>query len=478
MRGMRKRIKNILLGCSFIGIMFQSCTPFSELNTDPTRLDKANPGAFLDPILYNISSFSWKRFNNYTFELMGSIISYRNTNDIGWWYVSESAGDGTWSTYYQWLTNTRTMEKEAQALNEVNYQAVAKVLQGYMFDILASSFGDIPMTEACRGSEQIFYPSFDKQIDVYKNILHELDSANNLFDLSQALRYNSSGDLLYKTVDEEGILKWKKFGNSLRLRVLLKMLNVPEYDARTEIQKIINDPETYPLFESNTDAALLEISGVYPLEAPLNRASDFTSYRAVSEFVVNTLKSWNDPRLPLFVSKQGGEYIGWPAGFAVQPAGKASGPNKALAIAPMKLPLMSYAELELIKAELAQKGIVALDAREAYEKGVQASIEQWGGEMPEDYFMNLDVAYDGTLERIMLQKYFALYFCDYQQWFEYNRTGLPRIPKGDGIPESQDIPRRFKYPSILQRTNMDNYQEAKTSMGGDDLTIKLIWQQR
>ena len=98
--------------------------------------------------------------------------------------------------------------------------------------------------------------------------------------------------------------------------------------------------------------------------------------------------------------------------------------------------------------------------------------------MPEDYFMNPDVAYDGTLERIMLQKYFALYFCDYQQWFEYNRTGLPRIPKGDGIPESQDIPRRFKYPSILQRTNMDNYQEAKTSMGGDDLTIKLIWQQR
>ena len=57
---MRKRIKNILLGCSFIGIMFQSCTPFSELNTDPTRLDKANPGAFLDPILYNISA-SYRR---------------------------------------------------------------------------------------------------------------------------------------------------------------------------------------------------------------------------------------------------------------------------------------------------------------------------------------------------------------------------------------------------------------------------------
>ena len=56
----------------------------------------------------------------------------------------------------------------------------------------------------------------------------------------------------------------------------------------------------------------------------------------------------------------------------------------------------------------------------------------------------------------MLQKYFALYFCDYQQWFEYNRTGLPAIPKGDGIPKDQEIPRRFKYPSVLQRTNMKN----------------------
>lgn len=145
-----------------------------------------------------------------------------------------------------------------------------------------------------------------------------------MFDVSGSLKYNTSGDMLYKTVDGEGILKWKKFCNSLRLRVLLKMLNVAEYDARSEIQKMINTPEMYPVFESNSDAALVEISGVYPQEAPLNRANDFTSYRACSEFLVNTLKSWNDPRLPLFVSKQKDDYIGWPAGFAIQPAGKAS----------------------------------------------------------------------------------------------------------------------------------------------------------
>ncbi|MFR5656707.1 MAG: hypothetical protein ACLUDU_01315 [Butyricimonas faecihominis] len=43
---------------------------------------------------------------------------------------------GSWSTYYQWLANAKAMEKEAEKLGEVNYQAVSKVLQSYMFDVL------------------------------------------------------------------------------------------------------------------------------------------------------------------------------------------------------------------------------------------------------------------------------------------------------------------------------------------------------
>lgn len=476
---MKTFLSNMIWGSVLAGSLLTACTPFDELNSDPTRLNEANPGSFVDPILYNISSYSWKRFNNFTFELMGSIISYREINGIGWWYVKETEGDGVWETYYRWLNNAKAMENEAEALNEPNYQAVSKILQSYMFDILASAFGDIPMKEACQGSEGLYYPAFDSQMEVYTAILSELETANSMFDMSEALIYNTSGDLLYKTVDEEGILKWKKFGNSLRLRILLKMLNVEGYDAAGEINEMISNPDVYPVFESNDDAALLEISGVYPLEAPLTRASDFTTYKAMSSFVVDLLQSWNDPRLPLFVSDQNGEYYGWPAGFAVQPAGKPCTPNKAMAVAPMDLPMMSYAEVELIKAELAQRQIVTgIDAQAAYEKGVRASIEQWGGEFPDDYFDNPAAAYDGTLERIMEQKYFALYFCDFQQWFEYNRIGLPEIPKGEGIPENQDIPRRFKYPAILQRTNPDNYQAAKASMGGDDLTIKLIWQKR
>ena len=147
----------------------------------------------------------------------------------------------------------------------------------------------------------------------------------------------------------------------------------------------------------------------------------------------------------------------------------------------MKLAMMPYAEVEFIKAELLKKGVIdggSNAAKESYQKGVQAAIEQWGQVLPDNYFENPEAAYDDTLERIMNQKFVALFFCDYQQWFEYNRTGFPVLPVGPGIANANNqMPKRFKYPAALQRTNLKNYQAAKQNMGGDDFNIRLMWQQ-
>ncbi len=96
--------------------------------------------------------------------------------------------------------------------------------------------------------------------------------------------------------------------------------------------------------------------------------------------------------------------------------------------------------------------------------------------MPANYFANAQAACTGTLERILEQKFFALFFVDYQQWFEQNRTGLPVMPRGDGVPSGNVMPKRLLYPAVLQRTNLKNYQEAKAVMGGDELNTKLMWQ--
>ena len=273
--------KNIAGGIIVCGTLCTtSCTSFDELNTDPTRMDEVNPGTLLNPILYETSVYNWKLYNNYTYDLMQCAVSTSSTNGVGWWYMTDSQGDGTWTTFYKWINNakemTRLTEKLPEASKQPNYDAISLTLQSWLYQILTDAFGDVPMSEACSADEGILAPKFDTQQQVYRQIIDNLKTANELFDEANGLIYNQSGEMLYNTSkgDATGIKKWKKFCNSLRLRALLRVIDVPEFNAKQELRTMLTDPATYPVFESNDDAALLAISGTYPQEAPLIR-SDF-----------------------------------------------------------------------------------------------------------------------------------------------------------------------------------------------------------
>jgi hypothetical protein len=142
----------------------------------------------------------------------------------------------------------------------------------------------------------------------------------------------------------------------------------------------------------------------------------------------------------------------------------------------MIVPIMPYAEVEFIKAEVELVSNNNAVAKSAYEKGVKAAVEQWGAVMPADYFTNTNAAYNGTLGRIMLQKYYALYFTDYQQWFEYRRTGLPKLPVSDGMVNNKQIPVRFTYPIAVRTNNGANYKKALESVGIDNINTKVWWE--
>lgn len=282
------------------------------------------------------------------------------------------------------------------------------------------------------------------------------------------------------------VTKWKRLCNSLHLRLLLRVSKRAEMDAFTKMAAIINDPVKYPVFTKNDESAILQVTGIEPNVSPWGRAIDFTTFRAAGAFFIDNLNTFNDPRRAIFNtqarSKDGKTTIGYkgiPSGFSgsdSQFAYQPSNLNIALVTAPMKVVIMPYAEVEFIKAELAQQGKIASSAQTHYQQGVKAAIEQWGGVMPADYFTNVSAAYNGTLERIMLQKYYALYFTDYQQWFEYRRTGFPVLPKGDGMLNGQVMPVRFRYPTTTVTNNNENYQKAVASMGADDINTKVWWE--
>lgn len=191
----------------------------------------------------------------------------------------------------------------------------------------------------------------------------------------------------------------------------------------------------------------------------------------------------NDPRIPVILTKAKDlknkdiGYKGAPAGYPLgtyfdyQP----SQLSQNLAKAPMRLFMMTYSEVQFIMAELSYKGIITGNTKSYYETGVKANLEQWGTEMPANYFSNPKVAFNNSFEQIMLQKYVALFFVDHQQWFEQRRTGLPKLPNNGGLQNEGKLPQRYMYTTQSRVLNSENYQKAVQQMGGDDINIKVWW---
>ncbi|MEJ7827963.1 MAG: SusD/RagB family nutrient-binding outer membrane lipoprotein [Segetibacter sp.] len=459
-----------------------SCTKkFEEINTDPNRIEAISPGTLLNPVIYNVANFNMGRADEVTFSLMQVALPFPSASGgLHRYDVSENIGNSTWNTSYQWLNNIREMYNASVTAADRNYQAIALTLNAWIYANLTDCFGDVPMSQATKAEEGILQPKFDTQKDIYTALLSQLDTANNLYVSSKAMIFGT--DILYGN----NITKWKKFTNSLRLRLLLRVSRRSEMNALAEIRAMVNDPVKYPVFSNNDDAAVLKLSGITPFTSPWGRPIDFTSFRAAGKFFLDSLNAFNDPRRAKFTtmarSANGATsigYLGIPSGYTGSESQFnyiPSNLNQALVTAPMIVPIMSYAEVEFIKAEVEFYSNNNVAAKAAYEKGVRAAIEQWSVVMPADYFANSNASYNGTLSRILLQKYYSLFFNDYQQWIEYRRTGLPALPVTDGMVNGKKMPVRFKYPIAVRTNNPANYAAAVLSVGADDINTKVWWE--
>lgn len=479
-----KNIRSIsLISAAAATLALGGCTKdFLETNEDPNRLESITPGTLLNPTIYGIASFNVNRSRAFTFELMQVASGYPNENvddQIFLYDFREDVGNNTWTTNYKWLSNAREMQLNAEKLGNGNYQAIALTLKALMYAQLTDCFGDVPMSNALSGEDGKFFPTFDKQEDVYKTMLADLERADTTYGKGSTATY--AADLLYGN----DFTKWRKFTNSLRLRLLLRSAGkMPENYAK--MAEIVNDPAKYPIFTANADAAVLNITGTVPNISPWSRPQDFANGRSFNEFFINHLNAVNDPRLKLFAGVARGKdnanlgYKGLPINY-MEPQSNVdftpSGLLQRLVIAPMIAPIMSYAEVEFIKAELAQRAHITSPAETFYNNGVKAAIEMWGGVMPANYFDAPAAKYDGTLERIMLQKYYALFFTDYQQWFEQRRTGFPVLPKTTFMFNNGVMPARMYYPTTVRIYNTENYLKAVQQIGGDRLDVKVWWQQ-
>lgn len=475
-----------------------SCSKsFDELNTDPNRPKDVTPGVILGQMQYRIVNTTITASRNFTHELMQVDAPRFSANGTGLHRYVVNPGTGVWSNFYSYLNDINDIYAIADAQGENNYKAIALVYKCWAYSILTDLYGDVPYSEASSGTKGNFTPAFDRQKDIYAQIFKDLDSANVLFNDTKALTYG--GDQVYNAnvltgTKNLGIQKWRKFCNSLKLRLLLRTLKKDgEINVRGRILEILADSEKYPVFNSNADEAILRYPGITPYFNPYfnARPSDWNQGNYYTRFFINNLNTWSDPRRAVWATtvNAGGVavYRGIESGYPTTTeyvVDQNSSYNNVLKTLPQLGVMMTFAEVEFIKAELALKSYsTSKTPKQHYENGIAASMTQWGVALPAGYLQQAGVAYNAAgsseaqLEQIMLQKYYAFVWVDYQSWFEKRRTGFPVLSRGAGIPVENQFPRRVPYPTYLQSLNPEGLSNAKANMGGDNSSIKVWWDQ-
>jgi hypothetical protein len=475
----------ILLGFS------SSCTKeFSEMNTDPNTAEKVLAENLLPRALVQTVTGNLNRNRTITNELMQVTVNVLTEVDRIFRYdIKRNITESPWSGWYLQLTNFKDIYRLANEnkidANESNvFMGISLIGQVWIHSIITDTFGDSPYSEANRAREGIYTPVFDKQKDIYLDMFSKLEEANNL--LKGAKNIDAKYDPLYGG----SASLWRKFGNSLYLRLLMRVSGKAEVSAEAiaKIQEIVEtNPLNYPIVNSNGESAILRLTGVEPLISPYASLRDSEwRYPKACSFFVEKLDLSADPCLSRWLTQYNGLYEGIPSAYiqGQTPEGK-SVLNPTLKSDPLLGNILNYAEVQFILAEAALKNwITTKTAKEYYEAGITARVTLWGRTVPTSYLQSNFVKWDdsstpsfeGNMEKLHWQKYLSLLFTDMQQWIEHRRSGYPDLPKGLGLENNGIMPTRLFYPISAQATNLQNYNAVLATQGPDDLQTMMWWQ--
>jgi hypothetical protein len=520
---MKKTLYKLLFLSIGVTVLLPSCTKdFDKINTDPINTPNALPQQLLAPALVGTLTTSMYRNRNFNNELMQ--VTVNQTDDeaaIFRYEYRNTVSNDLWNGWYAQLANFKdiyTIAGQPLTANK-SYQGISLICQSWIYSMLTDTYGDVPYSQSIQGRDSSnFEPAFDKQKDIYTGIFQQLETANTLLAANTAITGASD------PVFNGNITKWRKFGNSLYLRLLLKLSGKAEVSATViaKIKQIIDtQASTYPIMSSNDDSAILRwTGGVYVSPYQTVREQDWRA-PAIGSFFIDHLVNWADPRINISTYGTNG-FNRWaiaqgPGGFAGVPSGYAAGTGApkqsyfysntsavSLQTDPLTGMIMNYGELQFILAEAAAKGYISTGTAKTYwETGVLSGITLWLPNWPNataagppatattintpefrTYLTAADIDWDESesledkMERIHLQKYYALFLTDLEQWFEYRRTGHPVLPKGPGLRNGGVMPARMVYPVYVQSANPTNYKIAVAAQGPDAISTQVWWQKK
>ncbi|MEO6549307.1 MAG: SusD/RagB family nutrient-binding outer membrane lipoprotein [Ferruginibacter sp.] len=472
-------LKYIIIPLSaFLLITLNSCKKdLEKVNVNPNAAQQAQPDYLLTAAIKTTADTYWGTTNNMNSSLLfvqhWSKIQY---TDPDRYIFSNNDFQELWTVAYsKSIVNLNQIIKLAGEQENANYKGVALVLRSWVFLLLTDAYGDIPYTQSAQ-IDQFLTPAYDAQKDVYAGILNDLKAAQAaLVPSGKAIQ----GDLIYNN----NIALWKKFANSLRLRVALRIsdrLPIVSKQVLSDIQA-----EGGSFISSNAETAQL----VYlnsPNQNPISNLFDTRDDYRISKSVTDQLIALNDPRLPVFSAKTQvattQTYVGIPNGLLVGDASnlgftKTSKPGTYFTAPNAPAVIISYSEVLFLRAEAAARGFTTEDAASLYSQAITASLKQYGIADSDiaNYLSQPSVQYDTTnyKKSIGTQKWVALFGQGLEAFAEWRRLDYPQLQPAVAGTLNGQLPLRFIYPGTEQSLNGQSYKAAVAEQGPDLLTTRL-----
>ena len=433
-----KRISIIkLLLITSIAVIVSSCTKkFDSININPNAPTVVPATNILARgILSSAGTLFGERLDIY---YTGSYAGQTAAIGLGDYEYRVDINNSMWRGMYIAMSYLVNAAQVAKKEGNTNLYAAALTIKAYDGQKTTDMWGNIPYTEAFHLQDSgILYNHYDDQATVYKALLAELKEAAEIFK-SGGTGSIGVGDLIFKG----DLTKWRKFCNSLRLRVAIRMSLVDPTTAKSVITEILGDPNSYPIMTDNVDNAYLWFPGVSPdLEywyQRLGTTGAYTDQYRMNDVLISTLKNNNDPRLSVYARlDNNGGYNGYKFGPGQlsdpnNNANNVSGIGQRFANNPAGFsPFMNCSEISFIKAEAYERNLATGDAQAAYENGIRLSCKENGIDDASiaTFLTQPEVAWGSgstsNLEKIYLQKWISLFKQSEEAWSEARRTDVP-----------------------------------------------------
>lgn len=520
-------MKKIILATIIVAVTGSiSCTKqqFADDYINPktvatTTIEKQFSGflaANLDYVMY--------KYWNYFVVLQNTALPWSQATGVintpGRYVPGAAAVSDRWSNFYNFLSqykellNVYNKASDDEKSSKKIYITLATIHFYDQSQKVVDLHGDIPWSEAGllstnSGNVQASYAKYDDAATIYAKMLDDLkefaDELNSI-SLSIPVATTLKSQDFINTGD---ITLWKKYCNSLRIKLLMRVSGVSAFQSRanTEIAAILANPSSYPVVTSTADKIAIEVySSTSGINNGTNTGNSADFYTGLigwgggdipSKQLVDFMRTNTDPRLSIMFqpgANAGSNYAGLDPTLTsnaqndLANGGTLSRYNFANITQNITIPgvLINAAETYFYLSEYYMNNSNDAAAKTAYENGVKASIDYYaslgnttvGDAAKTAYLGAAGVAWSGTnaakLNLIATQKWI-----DYsvlqplENWAEVRRLKLPVFTFLADNQNAQTLPpNRWQYPTNEQTYNAENYAAVKDN---DKITTKIFW---